>query len=132
MQRGPVGLVREEGQEVGSKSGHVRARLTFALGRKEAWVVPARATENRGMGPFGGRPGAPALEAALATCVPGLAATLQKTRVLRPPDSSETERARATATGRTKTGSCSQPQAPGPFRRLRNVGVTITTLRPQA
>lgn len=35
VQCGPVGLVREEGQEVGSERGHLGARLTFALERKE-------------------------------------------------------------------------------------------------
>lgn len=37
VQRGPIGLVREEGQEVGPERGHLGAGLTFALGKKEAW-----------------------------------------------------------------------------------------------
>lgn len=40
VQRGPVGLVREEGQEVGSERWRLGAGVTFTLGRKEAWMVP--------------------------------------------------------------------------------------------
>lgn len=36
MQGGPVGLVREEGQQVGSERWHLGAGVPFALGRKEA------------------------------------------------------------------------------------------------
>lgn len=39
VQRGPVGLVCEESQEVGSERWHLGARVTFALGREEAWMV---------------------------------------------------------------------------------------------
>lgn len=37
VQRGPVGLMCEEGQEIGPEGGHLGTGLTFALGRKEAW-----------------------------------------------------------------------------------------------
>lgn len=40
VQRGPVGLVREEGQKVGSERWRLGAGVTFTLGRKEAWMVP--------------------------------------------------------------------------------------------
>lgn len=47
VQGGPVGLVREEGQQVGSERGHLGAGVPFALGRKEACDGPVgqRATE---------------------------------------------------------------------------------------
>jgi hypothetical protein len=40
MQRGPAGLVCEEGQEVRTEGRCLGASVTFALGRKEAGMVP--------------------------------------------------------------------------------------------
>lgn len=39
MQRGPAGLVRQEGQEVGAEGEHLGTYMTFALERKEARVI---------------------------------------------------------------------------------------------
>lgn len=40
VQRGPVGLVREEGQQVRSERWHLGAEMTFTLGKKAAWDGP--------------------------------------------------------------------------------------------
>lgn len=51
VQRGPVGLVREEGQQVWSERWHLGARMTFTLGRKEAGDGPAGLTGTAGRVP---------------------------------------------------------------------------------
>lgn len=70
VQRGPIGLVREEGQEVGPERGHLGAGLTFALGRKEAWwSLPEEQRKRPFPGGSSGRPSTqPAANSTDDTC----------------------------------------------------------------